>query len=92
VLLFGSAVGLFFGFNAIVMPFFLPGMSRFGKIPFLASTPLQVKTIFEMIPKDVFTKSANPVFVDLGSGTVNVQTKLIISGDGRLVIEAAKRG
>ncbi len=80
VLIFGSLITLFAGFNVFAVPFFISSLRRFGKIPFLSSTPRQVSTLFELLPSTLVNSSKVPVFVDLGSG------------DGRLVIEAAKRG
>jgi len=80
VILFGSAISVFIGFNIAIAPFFVAYFKRFGRIPFVSTSTHQVNTLFELLPKDLQTSNKVPVLVDLGSG------------DGRIVIEAAKKG
>jgi hypothetical protein len=48
--IFGTGVALLFGFNAILIPFFISGLKRYGKIPYLPTAPEQIRAMFRMLP------------------------------------------
>jgi len=78
IFLFTGGLFAFFAFNAAAIPFLISGLKRFGRIPFVPTSYAQTETIFtSLLPTDTLRGKK---FVDLGSG------------DGRVVIEAARNG
>ncbi|PRP85728.1 hypothetical protein PROFUN_06322 [Planoprotostelium fungivorum] len=75
--IFTAAAGGLFAFNAWAVPYLIGNTNRLGKIPYVPSTPDNMEAVFEMLP---IKQLRGKKFVDLGSG------------DGRMVIEAAKNG
>ena len=74
---FYGSLGFLVCVNAIGLPYLLPALGRFTGAPFLPSK--KVSTLFDELGKK-FPGSPYPRVLDLGSG------------DGRIVIEAKKRG
>eukprot|EP01116_Phalansterium_solitarium_P013737 TRINITY_DN3113_c0_g1_i5.p1 TRINITY_DN3113_c0_g1~~TRINITY_DN3113_c0_g1_i5.p1 ORF type:complete len:333 (-),score=61.47 TRINITY_DN3113_c0_g1_i5:195-1193(-) len=80
ILLFAVAAVAFVAFNGVVLPFLLASRRRYGRIPYLPSGPTELDSAFRMLRLAHPDPQGSARFVDLGSG------------DGRVVIEAAKQG
>lgn len=76
ITIFGGLTGVFLLFNAFVIPFLMPARKALGKVPFLPTDLLSVRSALQALP----FKGSGRKFVDLGSG------------DGRNVVEAALFG
>jgi hypothetical protein len=74
--LIGSSAAVAVGISIVCFPFVSPALRRFT-LPFIPATDSQLKNIMKVLPKNA-TKSDR--VLDIGSG------------DGRIVIESAKRG
>lgn len=77
IFLFGSGIAIFGLFNAFTIPFILPALKKYGGVPFIPSLTARVESLFYLLP---IKKLQGTQLIDLGSG------------DGRIAIEAARRG
>lgn len=76
-LLIGTSAAVSIGITVVCFPFVSPALRKFT-LPYIPATDSQLRNIMKVLPK---TNLQNKVRVlDIGSG------------DGRIVIEAAKRG
>lgn len=75
-ILIGSSAAVAVGISVVCFPFVSPALRKFT-LPFIPATDRQLRNILKVLPK---------------SPTQNVKVLDIGSGDGRIVIEAAKRG
>lgn len=75
-ILIGTSAAVAVGISVVCFPFVSPALRRFT-LPFIPATDNQLKNILKVLPKN---PSKNVKVLDIGSG------------DGRIVIEAAKRG
>lgn len=74
--LIGTSAAIAVGISVVCFPFVSPALRRFT-LPFIPATDTQLKNILKVLPKN---PSKSDRILDIGSG------------DGRIVIEAAKRG
>lgn len=74
--LIGTSAAVAVGISIICIPFVSPALRRFT-LPFIPATDTQLRNIMKVLPK---TPGKSDRVLDIGSG------------DGRIVIEAAKRG
>lgn len=76
-ILIGTSAAVAVGISVVCFPFVSPALRRFT-LPFIPATDSQLRNIMKVLPKDARGKQIK--VLDIGSG------------DGRIVIEAAKRG
>lgn len=74
--LIGTSAAVAVGISIVCFPFVSPALRRFT-LPFIPATDSQLKNIMKVLPK---TPGKNDRVLDIGSG------------DGRIVIESARRG
>lgn len=74
--LIGTSAAVAVGISVICFPFVSPALRKFT-LPFIPATDNQLRNIMKVLPK---SPQSNVRVLDIGSG------------DGRIVIEAAKRG
>ena len=75
-ILIGTSAAIAVGISVVCFPFVSPALRKFT-LPFIPATDNQLKNIMKVLPK---SPQSNVKVLDIGSG------------DGRIVIEAAKRG
>lgn len=75
-ILIGTSAAVAVGISIVCFPFVSPALRRFT-LPFIPATDSQLKNILKVLPK---SPGKNDRVLDIGSG------------DGRIVIESAKRG
>lgn len=75
--LIGTSAAVAIGISVVCFPFVSPALRRFT-LPFIPATDSQLRNIMKVLPKEALGKQIK--VLDIGSG------------DGRIVIEAAKRG
>jgi hypothetical protein len=75
-ILIGTSAAVAVGISIVCFPFVSPALRRFT-LPFIPATDNQLKNILKVLPANA---SKSVKVLDIGSG------------DGRIVIEAAKRG
>lgn len=75
-ILIGTSAAVAVGISVICFPFVSPALRKFT-LPFIPATDNQLKNILKVLPKN---PQQQIKVLDIGSG------------DGRIVIEAAKRG
>lgn len=75
-ILIGTSAAVAIGISVVCFPFVSPALRRFT-LPFIPATDNQLKNIMKVLPK---SPDSSIKVLDIGSG------------DGRIVIEAAKRG
>ena len=75
-ILIGTSACVAVGISVVCFPFISPALRKFT-LPFVPATDSQLRNIMKVLPKD---------------SQVKVKVLDIGSGDGRIVIEAAKRG
>jgi hypothetical protein len=80
VVVLGSAAALVGGITAVLAPFIAPGVLRSFGVPFNPTEALKLQTMLRHLPPLVPTQRLRRPVLDLGSG------------DGRVVVAAAKQG
>lgn len=75
-ILIGTSAAVAIGISVVCFPFVSPALRKFT-LPFIPATDNQLRNIMKVLPK---------------SSQTEVKVLDIGSGDGRIVIEAAKRG
>lgn len=75
-ILIGASAAVAVGISVVCFPFVSPALRKFT-LPYVPATDNQLKNILKVLPKN---PQNNVKVLDIGSG------------DGRIVIEAAKRG
>lgn len=75
-ILIGTSAAIAVGITVVCFPFVSPALRKFT-LPFIPATDSQLRNIMKVLPKNPQSKV---MVLDIGSG------------DGRIVIEAAKRG